>query len=166
MTQLFRNAPDLIDEFKMFLPDISANSGGTPGVAQPTNFAGTPLAGPGGTVGVMGMLGQTGTSGSTPGHPIGPGQNSTEWTMEVQSVNVKGDKAAGYRRKVAGSDQHREGPPVKKRRKVPERESRADKEKERDRERENLPAAPVTKTASRVSVVKAFLIQELVMTTQ
>ena len=167
VTQLFRGAPDLIDEFKMFLPDISANSTLTPGVLPPTNFVGTSLTGPGGTVGLMGMLGQTGTPGPTIGHhPISAGQSNTEWTMEVQNVNVKGDKAAGYRRKVAGSDQHREGPPVKKRRKAPDRESRADKEKERDKERENLPAAPMAKIASRVSVSRIFFnVEELAMTT-
>lgn len=152
VTQLFRGAPDLIDEFKMFLPDINANAAVTPG-AVPPDFAGTSLTGPGGTVGVMGMINQSGTPGPTPGHPAGTAQSgTTEWTMEVQSVNVKGDKAAGYRRKVAGSDQHREGPPVKKRRKVPERESKVDKEKERDRERESIPVVPMAKLASRVSV--------------
>jgi paired amphipathic helix protein Sin3a len=147
----------------MFLPDVSANA--TPGVAPPANFVGASMAGPGGTVGLMGMLGQTGTPGPTQSHPVGTGQSGTEWTMEVQNVNVKGDKAAGHRRKVAGSDQHREGPPVKKRRKAPERESKADKEKERDRDRENMPTAPVAKAASRVSV-PSCLTKEPMMTTR
>ena len=113
----------------------------------------------------MGMLGQSGTPGSTSGHPVGTAQSgTTEWTMEVQNVNAKADKTTGYRRKVAGNDQHRDGPPVKKRRRAPERESRADKEK--DRERENMPAAPITKTTSRVSVPSLVLLIELAMTTQ
>lgn len=136
-----------------------------PGVLPPVNFVGTSVAGPGGTVGVMGMLGQSATPGSTSGHPVGTAQSgTTEWTMEVQSVNVKADKTTGYRRKVTGSDQHRDGPPVKKRRRAPERESRADKEK--DRERENMPAAPITKTTSRVSVPSLVFLTELAMTTQ
>jgi len=144
----------------MFLPDANANSGVTPGVLPPTTFGMTPIGGPGGTVGVMGMLGQTGTPGPAPGQPMGMPQagpsRDIEWTMGVQGPPVKGDKGTGYRRKIGGSDQNREGPPVKKRRKAPEKESRAEKEKERererDRERETVQAAPSARAAPRVSV--------------
>ena len=41
----------------------------------------------------MGMLGRSGTPGSTSGHPVGTAQSgTTEWTMEVQNVNVKVDR--------------------------------------------------------------------------
>lgn len=109
VTQLFRGAPDLIDEFKMFLPDANATPGGvTPGSMPPTPFGGGgPMggAGAGGTLGVMGVMGQGGmppmSGQQTPGGDWGDGQ--------------KVDKSGTGVRRKAPADSAKDGPPKKRR---------------------------------------------------
>ncbi|KIJ54305.1 hypothetical protein M422DRAFT_241556 [Sphaerobolus stellatus SS14] len=147
VTQLFRNAPELIDEFKMFLPD-TGGAAVTPGMMNPNNFVGGSMLGPGGTVGVMGVVGQGGTPGVVPVPGTPQAAPANEWTMEVNNLGGKGDKSSGYRRKTApgAAEMAKEGPPAKKRRKALEKDVKSEKE----RERESVPVPSGTaKIASR-----------------
>ena len=127
----------------------------TPGLMAPANFVGGPQVVSGGTVGVMGVVGpgQAGTPGAGPMPGTPQLTPANDWAMDLNTMGAKGDKTAGYRRKTAPgvAEANREGPPQKKRRKVPDKEIRNEKERERERERENISVAGSAKIASRVS---------------